>query len=203
MYLSNNLRDEQNTSSIAFWDNTFSDEELKEIVRIGESLKPQEATVFNPETNESEVSTSIRKTETSFITSNNETFWIFERLNAVIQQLNNSFFKYDISGYDEIQYTKYNVGCYYHKHIDLLPNSPTGNNYIEGMRRKLSISIVLNDDYEGGNLCIYVDGSNKTIADTKKGRAIAFPSYVAHEVTEVTSGNRLSLVVWVLGAPWK
>ena len=203
MYLSNNLRNEQNTSSIAFWDNTFSEDELKEIIRIGESLKPQEATVYNPEKNESEVSISIRKTETSFITSNNETFWIFERLNEVIQQLNNSFFKYDISGYDEIQYTKYNVGCYYHKHIDLLPNSPKGYNDMEGMRRKLSISMVLNDYYEGGDLCVYVDGSNKTITDTKKGRAIEFPSYVAHEVTEVTSGNRLSLVIWVMGAPWK
>lgn len=203
MHLSNNLREEQHVGSIAFCDDIFSDEELQQIILIGESLKPNEATVFNAKEQIGIVVNSVRKSETSFIIPNNQTGWIYEKLNNVVRQLNSSFFKYELSGYDEIQYTKYNVGGYYHKHIDLTPESQKSENYIEGMRRKLSITMVLNDGYEGGDLCLYVDGSNKTVANTQKGRVIAFPSYMVHEVTEVTSGERLSLVIWVMGPPWK
>jgi PKHD-type hydroxylase len=66
--------------------------------------------------------------------------------------------------------------------------------------RKLSLSLLLNDDFEGGEFHIN-QGNEKQpiIVPTKKGRAILFPSFMIHRVTPVTKGIRRSLVVWVLG----
>ena len=37
----------------------------------------------------------------------------------------------------------------------------------------------------------------------EQGTIIVFPSFVNHQVREVRSGKRVSLVIWNLGTPWK
>ena len=58
-----------------------------------------------------------------------------------------------------------------------------------------SILLFLNDDYEGGQFFV----ADKEY-ETKKGSAIIFPSnfMFPHEVKEVTSGERWSVVTWVM-----
>ena len=71
---------------------------------------------------------------------------------------------------------------------------------IGNIQRKLSFTIQLSDekDYDGGDLCCYV--SEKLIeASKKKGSISFFPSFLLHEVKEVTRGKRCSLVGWVHG----
>ena len=36
-----------------------------------------------------------------------------------------------------------------------------------------------------------------------KGSAIIFPSYIYHQVTPVTKGERLSIVIWFNGEKWR
>jgi predicted 2-oxoglutarate/Fe(II)-dependent dioxygenase YbiX len=69
------------------------------------------------------------------------------------------------------------------------------------MMRKLSCIVMLSSpsDYTGGDLIFYgnAQGQNRFRLQTKKGALIVFPSDMFHEVTPVTSGTRLSLVMWV------
>ena len=66
--------------------------------------------------------------------------------------------------------------------------------------RKLSMSIILNDDYEGGEFEFY--GHKKSIKPTK-GTVIVFPSYMVHRVKPVTKGIRYSVVAWFCGEPFR
>lgn len=203
MHLSNYLHKEQQESgSFAYWDEAFTDEELGKIIAIGESLGTKDSTLFT--VGGDVKNESSRKSMTSFIIPSDETFWIFAKLNDIISNINNSYFKFNLLGYDFIQYTKYTAGGYYKRHTDYIPGvHKTLEGFIEGMRRKLSLTILLNEDFAGGDLILNFDGSTDQVVKPKKGRIIAFPSYVAHEVTTVTSKERLSLVIWVLGEPWK
>ncbi len=67
--------------------------------------------------------------------------------------------------------------------------------------RKISVSILLNDDYEGGELAFFTDGETDIKPDL--GTAIAFPSYLSHRVLPVTKGVRWSLVCWIAGEPFR
>ena len=96
-----------------------------------------------------------------------------------------------------IQITTYEEGEYYNWHVDgngirSAPNSP-------GHVRKISMSILLNDDYTGGELEIKEDGRNSEMPNTI-GTIIVFPSYFTHRVKPVKKGTRYSLVAW-LGGP--
>jgi len=63
--------------------------------------------------------------------------------------------------------------------------------------RTLSIVMMLNNDYQGGELNFKVDKKEKTIP-VKAGRIIVFPSNFCfpHKVAPVTKGVRYSLVSW-------
>jgi hypothetical protein len=68
-------------------------------------------------------------------------------------------------------------------------------------QRKISISIFLNDDYEGGEFCLFDKG--EVIAPSKAGTAIAFSSFIPHRVKPITKGIRWSLVSWIAGPEFK
>ena len=64
------------------------------------------------------------------------------------------------------------------------------------------MSIVLNEDYEGGNFK-FLDSKESTIKGKAKGTVLVFPSYMHHCVEKITKGNRYSLVAWFLGPKFK
>jgi len=64
--------------------------------------------------------------------------------------------------------------------------------------RKLSMTILLSDSDQGGELEIM--NSKQTLS---VGDAIVFPSYLPHSVKPVTAGERISLVAWRLGEHWR
>lgn len=80
---------------------------------------------------------------------------------------------------------KYEPDGFYKEHIDADPMAP----------RVLSLSIVLNDEFTGGEFC-FSDGNHKI--NLKKGSAIMFPSnfMYKHQVLPVKSGTRYSIVTW-------
>ena len=76
------------------------------------------------------------------------------------------------------------------------------------MVRKLSFTLCLNDEYEGGDfkICKPHPISEKTKVETfklKKGEMIVFPSHTWHKVDKVIKGTRKSLVGWVVGKQWQ
>ena len=102
-----------------------------------------------------------------------------------------------------MQITRYGVGGYYDFHIDgngftrEISNSRSATNF---KTRKLSMSIVLNNDFEGGEFEFL--GSETELIKAKAGTVIVFPSYLQHRVRPVTKGVRHSLVVWFCGEPF-
>lgn len=83
-------------------------------------------------------------------------------------------------------FLKYLPGCYYKQHVD------SGSNYF----RTLSIIIVLNDAYEGGDISFF-DGQYKLTVTANQ--AVVFPSnfLFPHQVETITSGARYTIATWV------
>lgn len=71
-----------------------------------------------------------------------------------------------------------------------------------GLLRKLSISILLNDpkDFEGG-MFEFKDFEKQPVL--KQGSILVFKSILNHRVTPVTSGTRYSAVTWVSGPAYR
>lgn len=74
---------------------------------------------------------------------------------------------------------------------------------INGMQRKLSISILLSDpsEFEGGELQFKGIEDQKVL--TKQGSIVVFPSFIEHRVTPVTKGVRYSAVTWASGPSFR
>ena len=128
-------------------------------------------------------------------------FWIHDKdikdkLNSLYKIANKTAqWNFDINGMEELQLTRYHEGDYYNWHTDgngVIPLLPTQPDIV----RKVSVSVILNDDYTGGELdFMHTD----TITSNKTGTVIMFPSYFMHKVKPVKTGTRYSLVAWITG----
>jgi len=106
---------------------------------------------------------------------------------------------FKLSSIEPVQITRYAESDYYDYHIDgdgVTPIKAQGTIY-HGKTRKVSMSILLNDDFRGGEFEFY---PNIKLMP-KTGDAIIFPSYILHRVAPVTRGTRYSLVAWMIGDP--
>ena len=64
---------------------------------------------------------------------------------------------------------------------------------------KLALSIVLNTNFEGGDLNIYNGYRYKPATEAEVGDVVVFPTFYVHSVQAVTKGSRYSGVVWLRG----
>lgn len=169
----------------------FSHQELDAIINIGNSVEIERASTFGGS------DPKIRDSYVNFLYPNEMTTWVFQRLAAAINSINQQFFRFDLSAMEQgLQFTRYQApGEHYEWHIDR--GTETGS-------RKLSLSLQLSDpdDYEGGDLELWF-GGEPLKASRQRGFMTFFPSYVMHRVSPVTSGTRYSLVCWVSGPPFK
>ena len=106
----------------------------------------------------------------------------------------------NITGVEAVQYGIYGVGDFYDWHVDQHPTP------VRGMVRKISMTLFLNDDYEGGDFDLEIyrpdaDPRYKTFK-LKSGSAIFFQGDQWHRVRPITSGHRESLVAWFYGPPY-
>lgn len=92
---------------------------------------------------------------------------------------------------EPVQLTSYDKNGFYGWHEDW---EPLDN---KATVRKISVVILLSDptDFEGGEFQF----DNLGTVEMKRGSVIAFPSFLRHQVTPVTSGKRYSAVCWING----
>jgi hypothetical protein len=64
---------------------------------------------------------------------------------------------------------------------------------------KLSISILLNDDFEGGEFFVFGGRHEFPLKDARPGDLCVFPSFMVHAVRPVTKGVRYTAVIWLRG----
>ena len=174
----------------AFLDNFISKDECEKIIKIAKAEKIIEGKTFNNSKNE-------RKSNIVWLFPNEKLDWLFRRITDAVIHLNEKFYKFDLYGMVEgLQFTNYKAPYgKYNKHVDRALNRSI---------RKLSVSIQLTDpkEYEGGELKLY-ESSLPSIMSKKQGTLILFPSFILHEVTPVTKGERNSLVAWITGKNFK
>jgi hypothetical protein len=83
------------------------------------------------------------------------------------------------------------VGAYLPYHRDEDPN-PEG--VYDGKKRSHVCSLLLNDDYEGGELVL---GDDMVALKPKPGSLVLFPGYyVPHKVNKITKGSRVNILVF-------
>jgi predicted 2-oxoglutarate/Fe(II)-dependent dioxygenase YbiX len=88
------------------------------------------------------------------------------------------------TGYVHLLY-KGSEGGTYKTHIDSFEQEP----------RLVSLSILLNDNFDGGNFCFF----DEYVIEKKVGSALVFPScfMFPHGVQPVSNGDRHSIVTWL------
>jgi PKHD-type hydroxylase len=180
----------------SFWDDLFTEEEIQAVLNYCEEQGTERGTTFSGTQEETE---RVRKSNVKFHARTPETAWIFDKFNFVIQSINEMYYGFELNGYDAFQYTVYNSDeeGKYDWHMDMGMGHMPQNMHDT---RKLSLTFLLNDDFEGGEFQINNGMENEPITvDAKKGRCILFPSFMIHRVKPITKGTRRSIVIWVVG----
>ena len=106
---------------------------------------------------------------------------VSECLKKYVNEFNTCTVSQD-TGYDLL---KYSTGGFYVQHTDAFLEHP----------RETSCSLVLNDDFEGGEFAFF---DRQLKYKLNKGDALMFPSnfMYPHEVMEVTEGTRYAIITW-------
>jgi PKHD-type hydroxylase len=192
------------TYPYCYRDGAFTDQELDDMCNYFSQYEVEKATIMSPDT---PINDSIRRSKVKFFNRDNNTYRIFDRLNGVIEELNECFYNFILNGYDSFQYTEYHdsENGTYNFHMDTGFGDRNADDQFE--TRKLSLVMCLNRpgiDFEGGQF--FMNTGNEKDAfevEMKRGKIILFPSFLIHRVAPVTKGIRKSLVIWVTGPKFR
>ena len=171
---------------------------VSSLIKFANSVKFDEARIGGGK--EDRIDQSIRNTYSYPLSNINKSLTHCHRHNLL-----HYFFKTAIKEYFEkidiqdcapvkittIDILKYNKGGFYKYHVDHFDKIP----------RTFSCIMLLNNDYEGGELCFrYPDKTGEWSVETKAGRIIVWPSnfLYPHSVKPVKKGTRYSVVSWAL-----
>lgn len=194
MDVSNILKKNDSLVNYYYFNQVFNENEIKLIKEISKKYPIIDGNVSGS------VNKSYRNSEITWLPYNDDTKWIYEKCKQLLVTANNNMWNFHITSIKEsLQFTEYRASLtddnhgMYDWHMDI------GGN--ESSTRKLSMTIQLSDEYEGGDLEFMLH-RNIVKAPKTKGTVIFFPAYLMHRVTKVTSGTRNSLVTWFHGPPF-
>ena len=183
------------------WDKKISHEVCQKIIKLGEG-KWNEARIWGSE-NRNNHDYKIRKSDVVWINDQ----WVYDLIWGYMQVANEQAgWKYDIVAAENCQVTRYTKDGFYTWHKDGIGshkevyNAPD-NEFMHGKARKLSMSIILNSNFEGGDF--EMKDLDEKISRLEEGSIIVFPSFIEHRVAPITKGVRYSLVCWFIGPPFK
>ena len=144
------------------------------------------------ETHSTYTKDNSRKSNVAFYPYYKKFPFLYEKLNKVLTN------EINIKGFDldylnsEFQFTEYKIGDYFNWHKDIF------GDIITRQDRYCSMIIQLNNEYEGGDLEIKLIGKETPITIERGiGNLIIFLSDIEHRVTNITKGNRYTLVNWI------
>lgn len=186
-------------SEWCFFDKAITDEECDTLLsHLEERYEYLEPSIGFGE--DSKVNETFRKCKVAWAHPYKEEK-IVKLLWYYVQRANRDHFNFDLQYINEIQLTKYEgdtetPGKYnWHHDVDWLAQGT--------FHRKLSLSLILSDGYEGGELEFDSLIPQLPKEALQKGSIIFFPSFTIHRVAPVTSGTRNSIVTWVEGPKWR
>jgi PKHD-type hydroxylase len=120
--------------------------------------------------------------------------WLLQKFRAITHRLNDQLWNFDISDIGPVGILRYDEGDRFGIHIDF------GKGYLD---RKISLVVQLSppDAYTGGMLQFGI--APPATAARDRGSLLAFPAWVPHSLTPVTSGRRYVATCFVLGPPFR
>ena len=199
MIVQNPLLSTSTTYPVVYWDDFLMEQE---IVSIEKYMSKQPIVAGQIEQS---VKSDVRNSGISFVQPDQENQWIFDKMVSIANFINIKFFQYELYGFDHMQYTEYvGNGTKYDYHMDMHFGDIHSISMV--VPRKLSFSLILSDsnDYSGGEFQYNISNEdNMNVVTQKRGRIIAFPSFVIHKVNPIISGTRRSLVFWAVGPKFK
>ena len=202
---------------------TYAVEELD--FDVEEIIKRSEQQIFKVANQKYHDGSSFRNSNVTWIDESDKDGalpWpeLTKQITQQVNNINDKNWGFDLSQYEPLQYSIYNEGDYYDWH-----NDQRESVYEDGLVRKLSFTVFLNEDYDDGDFEIVElsaakelpklnvenvsatllvnEGGMITGPQPAAGTMIVFPSYLWHRVEPVIKGPRKSLVGWFLGKPFK
>lgn len=169
----------------------FSLAECDRILEIVRAEKARDAKLVGQNKNH-----DIRRADLVWLDEIEEAAWVMDRIVDLVAEANRETYDFAITDFAEsAQVARY--GAERQGHFDW--HSDIGDGHIAS-RRKLTMVVQLSEptDYEGGLLEVMPSNAVVT-AETARGTATFFPSYLLHRVTPVTAGERFSLTIWAHG----
>ena len=167
---------------------------LKESMEIIDSVTEKQKLKWEQGVLNDKTDKSPRKSQIAWINDRKLSNLLSEMANAINTR---SGWNLKLETVEPVQYGMYRSDDYYNWHVDQ-HNQPN-----RGSVRKISMSLFLSDNYEGGefDLDIYKHETDPRYESFKLpiGSAIFFQSDVWHRVRPVTSGVRKSIVAWFSG----
>lgn len=170
--------------------NVFTPEEAKRVIEICEAYGVTPGTTYHPGKEvEEQLADEVRIAEDVRPPLNDETRWIVERCQKVID-FSNAQFQFNLSKTKPLEwcFVKYPTGGHFGWHNDTLG---------VGDIRKITGSIQLSDDQDYAVGHLEVHGTRLCSHDL--GAGMAFPSFTNHKVHKVYAGTRYALVFWAHG----
>jgi predicted 2-oxoglutarate/Fe(II)-dependent dioxygenase YbiX len=185
---------------IKIYDDVLPLKVLSNLIRYINTIKFEKAAITTMDHNDVIVDFNIRRTHVRRLTELSDSISEVHWFNFLGNIIKNNIFNYirDIKSIDcaiktikDISILKYENTGFYTWHTDHGLEEP----------RTLSIVLLLNNDYEGGNLCFRnPDGSGEWEVEVKPNRMIIWPSnfLYPHTVKPVSKGIRYSMVSWAI-----
>ena len=177
-----------------YWEAALSPERCDEIIEQCKMVPAQKGTTFKD--GEYDEHSDVRNSTIRWV---QDVPGITNTLWPYVWESNRQAYNFDINCIFDVQFTEYNgeENEFYSWHNDVDFTADVGYD------RKISLIIQLSDpdDYEGGEFQFrHLDAPE---GFKKRGSVLTFPSYLEHQVTTVTEGQRYSLVTWVEGPRWR
>ena len=181
-------------------DDLVSPNVVSRIIKFSNSLNFNEASIGGGKN--TKVDQSIRNTYSYSLTNKHTSLTHCHRFNLLhylfstaikqyFETIKLQDYNFDQVTIQNIDILKYKEGGFYKYHVDHFGLIP----------RTFSCIMLLNNDYEGGEICFrYPDTTGEWLIDKKPGRIIVWPSnfLYPHRVKPVTKGTRYSVVSWAL-----
>tara|TARA_R110000796_G_scaffold3249_1_gene12699 strand:- start:2492 stop:3073 length:582 start_codon:yes stop_codon:yes gene_type:complete len=187
-----------------YWifDQALTENICKEIIKLGKKNKSKLGVTHNTTSKQLK---KIRNSNVKWLDQR----WLYQTISPYIATANrNAGWNFEYSWFEPIQFTIYKKNQFYDWHQDAGRDVYKSKDLNwDNKIRKLSIIVSLTDPkkYTGGELEIELPGKKKKIntLKLKRGTIVVFPSFIWHRVKPVKSGERNSLVNWIIGKPWQ
>lgn len=124
---------------------------------------------------------------------NGEIDWLLSKIGDIVSALNRKIWHFDLTELGVVHITRYEEGDQHTQHVDLSDDFCDCKIFFMA---QLSPA----DAYQGGTLEY---GFQPTPASRAQGSVMAFPAWVPHRVTPVTSGRRYSVNCFALGPSFR